>query len=706
MAEETPRRDLPHALHHVFLSYASFDREEVVPKFAQALQDAFRSITGQPLRIFFDVRDIQTADVWEERIRRALESSIALVAVLTPSYFTSEWCAREWDHFVGEEASRRRAFGLGDQNGLIFPVKLLDCSKALLSSDQRLRLEAAERRQHVSLEDVPPDDAAFRLRVRELASSLVDVVRVVERVDEGPPGPGRDGFDRGDSREPARIETRIGSNRQEFVERLAEATHVTIVGLTHVHLVEYLEEALRLKEEREEGDAFWQSIRVVFVSEPVLALVDDELVREYPDREHAARQRARSSGRAKRELSSFFLRADRPRRWQLYEYGFMLPFVGALFQMADGRQFVQVATHRPAYAMSEYLYLELSDVSASELAYYRSAFEAVVDHSAAEDEVVVIGRPQDQAGRGFFCERARFRRSVLHDGANTTDWIPVVLVVLWHRDAHGAHPLLAVNTPENSTRELGRLSHPSGYINLRDCEPLDPAARDGFLLTPAAVETAVRRELGEELALTEPGHGARPVGTARFLYPEKENLYFHVYELEVDEAELARFPPGASIRPWPLETLLEVRAHQVVSTLRAALVSDQVSGAELSTVAEIAAHNLTLHGLRDLGARLLEGIASSARERLALAEELERLARRYEHRQLYRGTPMPISGLAGMQYREFFTQLIPTYAQLGVPGAADCLRSIDEDETMSTALEQLRQAYQSEDSIASLAVEI
>ena len=53
------------------------------------------------------------------------------------------------------------------------------------------------------------------------------------------------------------------------------------------------------------------------------------------------------------------------------------------------------------------------------------------------------------------------------------------------------------------------------------------------------------------------------------------------------------------------------------------------------------------------------------------------------------GREVQIPGLSGLQDREFFTMLLPLYEQFGVPGAADQLRAIHDDEPRRQALDQL-----------------
>ncbi len=256
--------------YDVFLSYARTDDRDIqfVSKLAKEMQRAFQSFTGRQLRIFVDTREIATAEIWQESIKRALENSTVMVAALTPSYFTSEWCGREWDHFRDQEERHRRQIGLPASRSLIFPVQFVSLDKVL-----------------------DPGNEARR--------------------------------------------------------RMSEAAHVTLLGIAHGSLTGFLDEALERKRRRQGPGAFWSSIRVVFASEALLPLVHDDLDAEFPDREAAIRVRFQRAGRGRRAVASFFLLSDHPREWSMYEYRYLMPFVGALFEMSDGSKVAQVATFRP-----------------------------------------------------------------------------------------------------------------------------------------------------------------------------------------------------------------------------------------------------------------------------------------------------------------------------------------------------------------------
>src|SRR6185437_12363316 len=105
---------------------------------------------------------------------------------------------------------------------------------------------------------------------------------------------------------------------QHFVHLLAEASSATIVGVTNESLASLLRIALdRKRAALQRPDACWDSIRIVFPSDKLLDLVNDER-REYPDPAEVLKQRRRAAVRGHRTVS-VFLRGLPAERWATYE---------------------------------------------------------------------------------------------------------------------------------------------------------------------------------------------------------------------------------------------------------------------------------------------------------------------------------------------------------------------------------------------------
>lgn len=104
----------------LFLSYARNDRNKysklkaVIDHLDHRVSE-LRAMT--PPVVFFDENSIETGEQWERAISRAAHESQVLVCMLSASYISSEWCAKEFDVF------RRRVVAAGsDARVAIIPV--------------------------------------------------------------------------------------------------------------------------------------------------------------------------------------------------------------------------------------------------------------------------------------------------------------------------------------------------------------------------------------------------------------------------------------------------------------------------------------------------------------------------------------------------------------------------------------------------------
>jgi hypothetical protein len=111
-----------------------------------------------------------------------------------------------------------------------------------------------------------------------------------------------------------------------------------------------------------------------------------------------------------------------------------------------------------------------------------------------------------------------------------------------------------------------------------------------------------------------------------------------------------------------------------------------------------------LHDLGQLGAALSDHLYQQERP-ADLRDELRRLREQS-------ALPHPaaegglIQGLGRLQYREFFSSLLPLYARIGVPGASEELARIRMDPAKEAALAELRELNRDELSMRDLATEV
>lgn len=497
-----------------------------------------------------------------------------------------------------------------------------------------------------------------------------------------------------------RITTGYVRDRDRFVQLLAEAANVTIIGVTHEHLAVRLESALALKRAAaHRRDAFWNSLHIVFLSDKLLEYINDERP-ETPDRMEAQRQRRLGASYGRRSVRAFLHHAPAA-RWELFETSYVPPLFGSLFEMPDGSHVVHVMIRDPQRDPSDQLYLELADTTHR---YFGTVFDAVV-RSSVEGGIVPVGTPH---GDKFSWSATRFRHSVLKDGSRANGWLPVVLVVTWRSSREGqAEPLLQLRVPGLAVRELDRLSHPASYLYQDDLlgSPGNPllTARE-FGLHDVYPANAARRRLRWDTGVDPLGE-ILPVGTGRQLHSDKEHLFFFLFSYEFP----ADFPLpwSAEMRAVPFHDLLAVRQNQ---TLRQAAQLCQAKPMQPKVRAgayEIAALNLMLDGQVELGRRLV----SLFRERdLQLRGVLEELTVAEQQTRQFAWTStdreVTLKGLSCLQYREFYTLLLPLYADIGVPGAADHLTRLRGNEEQRSAIGRLSELYRDYELMSSIPVEL
>ncbi|NBC02650.1 MAG: tetratricopeptide repeat protein [Bacteroidetes bacterium] len=90
--------------YDIFISYAHADNQEGrVDELVEQIRDIHREHYHDHLHIFYDREGIKTADDWEHQILTGLKQSKVMIAVITPNYFESDYCRKEWKHFIDQE---------------------------------------------------------------------------------------------------------------------------------------------------------------------------------------------------------------------------------------------------------------------------------------------------------------------------------------------------------------------------------------------------------------------------------------------------------------------------------------------------------------------------------------------------------------------------------------------------------------------------
>jgi FxsC-like protein len=88
--------------YEFFLSYTRANNDVFLKKFFDELSQAIRDIRGLAGTAevgFFDQRNIELGEQWDQTIVEALQTSAVFLAVASPGYFKSDYCGKEWALF-------------------------------------------------------------------------------------------------------------------------------------------------------------------------------------------------------------------------------------------------------------------------------------------------------------------------------------------------------------------------------------------------------------------------------------------------------------------------------------------------------------------------------------------------------------------------------------------------------------------------------
>jgi len=155
-----------------FLSYVHSDDDHDngrISKLRERLEGEVRMHTGRPFHIFQDRNDLEWGQNWQDRIEASIKEVSFLIPVVTPSYFNSPACRREYELFLLRESS------LGT-NQLILPIYYLTAD-AMSEEDSRDEIAISLRSRQYSdwrgLRFIP-------LESPEIAKSLADLAEMIK----------------------------------------------------------------------------------------------------------------------------------------------------------------------------------------------------------------------------------------------------------------------------------------------------------------------------------------------------------------------------------------------------------------------------------------------------------------------------------------------------------------------------------------------
>lgn len=158
----------------IFISYAHVDdKDGWVSGFVESLEAEHARFTPQPLQIFLDRESIQPGDDWEHRIRHALKSSKVMIAILSPAYFQSVYCHKEWEWYCELELELAIP---GEGITPIYTVTVPHLEQDSIDANLEMWISDLKRRQFFDVRPWRPDGVK--------ALQATDVQKRVELLDQ------------------------------------------------------------------------------------------------------------------------------------------------------------------------------------------------------------------------------------------------------------------------------------------------------------------------------------------------------------------------------------------------------------------------------------------------------------------------------------------------------------------------------------------
>jgi hypothetical protein len=183
----------PNAEFDLFISYAHADDRgdnvEKVTALVAAIKADYLRVTGAALNVFFDTHAIRSMDDWEAKILTGLRQSRMMVAVLSPNYFQSDFCRREWEIYVETELAQALS---GDGITPIYVVKHPAFDADPVEEQLRHWIKDLRRRQYIEWLPFWPEGAKaleredVRRRLADLPGQIAERLQRAAARDASP----------------------------------------------------------------------------------------------------------------------------------------------------------------------------------------------------------------------------------------------------------------------------------------------------------------------------------------------------------------------------------------------------------------------------------------------------------------------------------------------------------------------------------------
>src|SRR5215213_3578415 len=163
--------------YDLFISYARRDNaDKQVRELRDTISHDFHKSVGRNFDVFFDEDDIPNMVAWEKRIAQGLRESRVFLAVISPNYFASRYCRREWQEYVRYEAMRQC---LGEGVTPVYFVELPGLDSSGVEQSIAALVDEMRKRQWCDLVSQKPIKI---LRWHEVGKHALEDVEVARRL--------------------------------------------------------------------------------------------------------------------------------------------------------------------------------------------------------------------------------------------------------------------------------------------------------------------------------------------------------------------------------------------------------------------------------------------------------------------------------------------------------------------------------------------
>lgn len=171
-----------------FMSYVSQDDDDndgKLTKLRVKLEQAVGLFIAEDFRIFQDRVSVRWGDRWEDRILQSLDEAVFFIAIITPRFFKSEWCLREFDLFLQRNATLAQQ-NPGQSPGIILPVYYVDYKPIEDKNhpDRNNLVEAIHKNQYIDwrkLRHEPFSAKKVKQKLDEMALRIRDALDDIKR---------------------------------------------------------------------------------------------------------------------------------------------------------------------------------------------------------------------------------------------------------------------------------------------------------------------------------------------------------------------------------------------------------------------------------------------------------------------------------------------------------------------------------------------